>query len=281
MNILVPIDFTNISEAGLHTAIHIARQFNAKIYLFHVIGVNKPGALRSNGDTMTHAQANAEYNQFVIGMINKSKDQLNVIIKKYKNDKVEFVPVIEVGDFRDRLEDCIKLISIDLIVMGTSGEISLSEFYTGNHTAQVIRVSDKPVLAVKNEIRPEQLKTLLVITDLKKHDQKTVALVRDFAKLFKMKTMIGYLKKNRDLVLDNLFERLEHFATENNFENYSLHVIGKGGKVKNIGDFSDKNQVDVVATIEEMVSGIIRLFFGNVTEEMMGELDQPILAIGR
>ncbi len=279
LNILVPIDFTNISDAGLRSAINIANKTNGIIYLFHVIGENNPNLFRPDGDAIAHQKESEEYNHIMIELIDKSKEQLHKIISNYSNNQVEFIPIIEVGDFKEKLDECLKLVPIDLIIMGTSGETSIAEFFSGNHTAQVMQTSNKPVLAVKDEITANDLHKLLILTDLRDHEHETIKMIRDFAEIFNMKVLIAFMKKNKDLIEDNLYKRLEKFATESGFNNYSLHIIGKGGKIKSLKKFTEKHDINLVATISEMESGMIRLFFGNLTEELVEKIDQPVMAV--
>jgi len=278
-NILVPIDFTKIAETGLATAVNIAKQKNAKIYVLHVIDEQTPDSFRPDADLQAKHNTDVKYNALMVELIDKRKRQLSTIVGRYGHDKVEIRPVITVGKFREKLDATIDKNSVDLIVMGTSGETSISEFFTGNHTSQTIRVAGKPVLAVKEHLPITKFEKILLLIDLKSYKKQIVKLIKDFINMFDMEVIIAHVKQNKDVIEGNIIDNLEAFAKENKFKNYSLKVIGKGEKVEKVSELADQIDFDLIATISEGSSGLIRLFFGSYTEKLLNKLDKPLLSI--
>jgi nucleotide-binding universal stress UspA family protein len=243
-----------------------------------VINEPTPQGFQPDGDMLSRAEKMNEHDRFMVELINKRNAQLENLADRF-NKFLEVETKIEFGKFSDRLERFLEENQIDMIVMGTTGETSISEFFSGNHAARAIRVADIPVLAVKEYFAINKAGKLLLLVELKKYSKETVKLIRKFAQLFDLQVHIGHVKQNKDIVNEDLMKDLKKFAQTHDFKNYAMHVIGKGEKAEKIKDFAEYLKVDLIATISEGDSGLIRLLFGSDTEKFLNKVDEPILAI--
>ncbi len=280
-NILVPIDFTSVAETGLATAIDLANQFGAHINLLHIIKEQGSLGFQTTGDMEANAKLVNERNHFILELMKKRKVQMHNIVEKYRSSSISFNTYIDYGSFKDQLEAHLKTHSTDLIVMGTTGETSVSEFISGNHAARAIRVADIPVLAVKDYFPIMKHDKLLILVELHEYDFQKVKLIKQFADLLQMKVLIGHVKQFKDVVKGDIYNELQKFALENNFLDSTIHIIGRGEKIQAVKDFIRSNDVNMIASISKKDSGLMRFIFGSDTEDFINEIDRPLVAVSQ
>lgn len=142
--ILVPIDFSDGSTAALDYAVGLAGKLDAKITLLNVIGVQVLGAEYG----MPVAASAVEL------ICDTSQQELAKLIAANK-DKASFAPpVLEIGDPRTTIEQVVKKLGADLVVMGTHGRRGLKRLLLGSVAEMVVRTSPCPVLLVRAEDKP-------------------------------------------------------------------------------------------------------------------------------
>ena len=138
-NILFPTDFSERSAAALPYAAAIARHYDAKIYLAHVVvseeAVSSPAAV---------TPANRTIAQQEMAILDRC-DLLNGL---------QYEALVEEGELWDVLSKLIKDHEIDFIVLGTSGGGGFKKLIAGSVAEEVVREAFCPVLAVGPEVPP-------------------------------------------------------------------------------------------------------------------------------
>ncbi len=278
-NILIPIDFSNESMHGLASGLKIARDIDAKIILFHALPKAESDNFSPSADVQLRQEEAKENDLYMAELMAKKKSDLNKIIRKYGNEQNHITAVIRVGDFNDALEEYLNDHNVNLIVMGSSGETSLREWFSGNHAAVTMRIADVPVLIVKQETWINKNGHLMLLTDMKAYKEDAVTSIRDFSALLNMKVHITHILQNKDATVENIQGKLEDFAKEFKFRNYTVEIISKGDISQMVKSYVKKHDMDIIASISEGNSGLSRLFFGSDTEKMINALDIPYLAV--
>ncbi len=143
-HILVPTDFSKYSDMALKTALDIAKQYNSKIYLLHVID-------RQVQECAVDYCLNYE----VVQMLKKeslktSKDNLKKeadAIAKGKNIKVAFD--VKTGNPAEVILSEQKTKKIDLIVIASHGKTGMLKQFMGSVADKVVKGAKCPVTVVK------------------------------------------------------------------------------------------------------------------------------------
>ena len=137
--ILVPTDLSETAEYALAYAKELAAKFNAKLYVLYCV---------------TDLQSAIGYvpglslDQITSSMTKEAEKQIEHLRNKYKlNENVEIS--IKSGDAAKKIAEFTDENDIDLIVMGAHGKSGVERFMFGSVTEKVLRLSKKPVLAVK------------------------------------------------------------------------------------------------------------------------------------
>jgi nucleotide-binding universal stress UspA family protein len=277
--ILVPIDFTEVSILGLKTSVEIATQIKADLNLLHIIRDHSNVGFQAIADMQASAKQVSEQEHFMIEWIKKRSKDLKDLMDQHRSSALIMNPFLEFGSFTDQFKKHLKDNPPDLVVMGTSGETSFSEFFTGNHATKAIRIADVPVLAVKEYIPLMNMDKILILVSLKKYDKQKVGLIKKFAGLLDLKVLVGHVKEYKDLVKDDIYSELQKFARDNDLQNGEIQIIGKGEKVEAVQHFVEQNDVKIIASISEGDKGLVRMIFGSDTEQFLNKIDKPLLAV--
>jgi nucleotide-binding universal stress UspA family protein len=158
-NILVATDFSPASDRALDYALSLARRYEARIFLVHVI--------TSDADVMMAPEIMARtYETEVRG----AEERMGEILISGRLRDVFHETVIEHGSLWPTLEALIGKHNIDLVVVGTQGAGGLLKVLLGSGAEQIFRQAKCPVLtvgpAVKGETpREVEFKNILFATD--------------------------------------------------------------------------------------------------------------------
>jgi len=138
--ILLPTDFSEGSKNALPYAMELAKQYNASLYLIHVIydlsqasGLHVPHVNLDQLYLEIEAQAKKELERFGL----EEFRGLNV-----HREIIRGVPYEEIIKFAEKNQ-------IDLIVIGTHGRKGLEKLFFGSTAEQVVRRAPCAVLTVR------------------------------------------------------------------------------------------------------------------------------------
>lgn len=139
--VLVPIDFSETSEAALKYGIALARAFKAEIHLLHV--PEHPGQ-----------GAEAEYPLGIFEtMQNAAHDRLGKLLTAGETKELKPQLAMRLGKPPAEIIRYAHEHGIDLIVMGTHGRQGVAHVLIGSVAERVVRGAPCPVLTVHNEER--------------------------------------------------------------------------------------------------------------------------------
>ena len=142
--ILVPTDFSEYSDKALQQGIDIARQYNAKVYLFHVI----PGEFQNTFVDYAipiEAIESIEMQQ----KENATKHMKDQLAKFPKAKDAEVFMEIGRGVPYDEILREEREKGIDLIVIASLGRTGLAKYLIGSVARNVLRNAVCPVLLTK------------------------------------------------------------------------------------------------------------------------------------
>jgi universal stress protein A len=139
--ILVPTDFSGLSCETFSWAALLAKEFDAKILIVHVI--SERAAVEMTAQPGNPWENVLEWEDHA--MIENFQSCLSFEIKQ----GVETQTLVEVGQAAERLIEAAKENKADLIVMATHGRTGLSHALIGSVAEKVVRKAPCPVLTVR------------------------------------------------------------------------------------------------------------------------------------
>jgi|AntRauTorckE6833_2_1112554.scaffolds.fasta_scaffold39837_1 nucleotide-binding universal stress UspA family protein len=160
-NILVPIDFSDLSVKALQIANHICEAFDAKITLFHAyIPVADVDGLYYMGMGVGTQTPFEDIEPSI-------KDRLKQIGGEHLNKKYIADTVVGIGNPSHAINEAAS--DKDLVIMTTHGRTGFTRLLLGSTTEKVLRTSHTPVLAVEKASDFAPLKRMMVTTDFSEH----------------------------------------------------------------------------------------------------------------
>ena len=143
-NILVPTDFSEYSDRALSQALDIAKQYNAKIYLLHVIHliIHRCAIDYSIGEDMVQ--------EIKKQALDAAYDNIKKQLEKFpKSSEVEIHTDIATGITYDAILQEAKDKKIDLIVIASLGQSGIAKYLIGGVARNVLKGAQCPVLLTK------------------------------------------------------------------------------------------------------------------------------------
>jgi nucleotide-binding universal stress UspA family protein len=144
-NILVPIDFSEPSDSALVYGRTLARTFNARLHVLHVVddsaflaGVD---GYALNGRTV------------LADMTDEAEKQLLTCLTEEDWRDPKTITEVWTGAAAPGIVDYARQEAIDLIVMGSHGRGFISGLLTGRVAEKVVRIAPCPVLTVRTPER--------------------------------------------------------------------------------------------------------------------------------
>lgn len=273
--ILVPTDLSDIANYGLDTAIGLAKKIDAQIFLLNAI----TPIYGSNFSAMGVASAStvSEETRYVMELHKRNEARLAEIAKEKSAHGVRITTSVQVKDMQEAIHDFIEEHDIDLVVMGTSGESTFTEFFVGNHTEQVIRISKCPVLAVKQSRPDLEINNVVLATDLNPEAYEGVTHIKKFSSYFSPSIHVLHVMKDQEDSEAEVISKLESFAHRHHFSNYSLHAVYADNEREGILAFAKEKGADLIAVITHGRTGLANLIFGSISESLVKEANIPVL----
>jgi nucleotide-binding universal stress UspA family protein len=146
--ILVPVDFSRSSEAGVRYALNAAREFGAEVIVYHVITAKEIAAFGRA------RRKRALVDDRFYGLIDACKLRLRRFVDRIRGDAAREVRVREKAEFGTPERNIVKAAveeKADLIVMSMSRKGRWARLFSRGVTKKVTRHAPCPVLAVPAE----------------------------------------------------------------------------------------------------------------------------------
>lgn len=139
--ILFPTDFSEGSANALPYAVDMVKQYNARLYILHVIYDIK----RAAGLSIPHISSDELYkelHEWALKELEKSCIEDTRGLTNIEKAVVQGIPYEEIIDF-------VKKEKIDMTVIGTYGRSGLDRFIFGSTAERVVRKAPCAVLTVR------------------------------------------------------------------------------------------------------------------------------------
>jgi nucleotide-binding universal stress UspA family protein len=144
--IMVATDFSPVSDRALEFAASIARRFNSKIYLTHIVTIH--------GYPMVAPEIAAASFEKLRG---EAEAKISEIVDSGRLYGIARETIVADGTLWATLESLVERHNIDLLVLGTHGASGVKKLVIGSGAEQVFRQARVPVLTVGPHVTGEPL----------------------------------------------------------------------------------------------------------------------------
>jgi nucleotide-binding universal stress UspA family protein len=272
--ILVPTDFSEFALNAARVAAKIAHKTGAEIYFLHVVSI-------------------PSYETGILPFQDRQEVAEGLLILKHVRSKfqdlfgqdfLQGIRCVEAVSFElvyDSIAGEAKKHDIDLIVMGTHGTTGfVSDYFIGSNTDKVVRMSEIPVIAVKEDTGSDGFNKILFAGDFSEKIDKSFEPIKQFAAIQQAELMLLHVvTKGEFFYTGPLTQRMNDFAKNHNLSNFSCHVFNAESVQTGINEFASSHDVDLIATVTSGRRGLALLFNGSVTTDIVNKASRPVMTV--
>ncbi len=257
--VLVPTDFTEVTENAMYQAVQAAKHLKYKVVLLHVI------------DKTTKAQLKKDYEGLEsIGV------RLDAIADEVKSThKVEVDTIAKEGDIFTTIGEVARDIGANLLYLGTHGKVGMQKL-TGSFAIKVVTSSPVPVVVVqKKPVNQGYKKIILPITSDAGPWEKTrwaTFIAKNFgAEIDIYQLDIPGLEEATGIIT-------KHFDKEG--VKYKITKAGGKNFSKNVIDYATSSVSDMIMIMTNPDKNFSTFILGSYDEEMIFNSSQiPVMCI--
>jgi len=143
--ILVPLDFSACSIAGLEFAIRFASRWDAQLVLLNAVPIR---ALVPYGE-----YGGRELPDIIGYAQDAAKQEMKELISRMRTRGIKVEAAVELGDAAEEICDYAREHDVDLIITSTHGSTGLKHVVIGSTAEHVVRYAHCPVLVVPSHPR--------------------------------------------------------------------------------------------------------------------------------
>jgi len=271
--ILVPVDFSTISDNAIDYAGELVQLMKSKLILMHVYHVPVATA-----EVPVIMPAWDEIEKDCMSALEKIKQSIH---RKY-NSTLEIECICRMGFVIDEIIDqYTDEKNIDLVIMGMEKGGYLSEMIMGSNATELIKRADFPVLIINEQVKFKDIKKIVLACDYEKIVDKSILNpLKEFVKLFKSHVYVLNVinkieiestisKSTEDIGIDNRLEGIEH----------SFHFVENEDTITGINEFVTGINADMIVIIPHKHQFLDRILNESNTKRMAFHTSIPLLAL--
>lgn len=289
--ILVPIDFSDYSLNACQVAFSIANLINAKIKILHIFyNPYFPSSLPM-AKAFDYSEEDSGKINDVLAKVRIRMEKLCNIIDQKVNEG-EFPPVnysysIKEGQAGEDIVEYAKRYKPTLIIMGTKGKDKNDTDILGSVTAEVIEMSEYPLLAVpKNSSFKDGKKAghMAFLTNFSQRDMISFDHLARLVKYYKgAKITLIHIniinKKKEKRSEEDIIKIRDYFATQYPDMDIDYQLIEDTDMLTAITQYLEDSKVDIVALNTRRRNIFARMFVPSMSRKLLARSNTTLLVL--
>jgi nucleotide-binding universal stress UspA family protein len=268
--ILIPIDFSELSEYAFSIAKEIQAKNDAELICLNIIHVGKDAMFNYDG-TLSSS------NDFDVKAFEKLRVEheakMNQFVQNSKNTK----GLVRIGNIESDILHCEKNESVDLIIMGTHGSEGLAQQLSGTIADKIIRLANAPVISLKCKRETSEFKDILLAGDFNPPIKDNISQLKELATIFGAKLHLlrvntPFNKEKKEIIE----HQMDQYCELNEIESADFHIIEGKNVESGVTEFAEKNNIEFIAIGSRGRMGISAFFNGCVSADLVNHLHKPV-----
>lgn len=263
--ILVPIDFSEQSTNAYRFAIQLEQTSKAEVHLLHVIEMPALPTLSVEEERLADVKKAAE-------------ERLDYLVKKHTRPEVSLKYHIAFGATAKKILEYVASHAIDVVVMGTKGATGMREIFIGSNTEKIVRASGVPVIAVKDQVRPREIKNIVFPNIIEPDSNEDLVMkVKQLQHSLNAHLHVVYINTPLNFRQDILTrESLAQFAKRYMLKDCTTNVFNDVEEETGIINFTRMIDADMIAVGTHGRKGLSHLLSGSLAEDLVNHAKIPI-----
>ncbi|MFZ6011947.1 MAG: universal stress protein [Bacteroidota bacterium] len=270
VNILVPIDFSDLSRVAVQYAVKIANKLGGNVTLLHVVNITQ--TVRA---TMRLKVKSLE-RDLIRGAKEDMDDLLKEVSKHVKTSQPIKYKVVRGASFNETVRRSARRLRSGLIIMGTKGAGGLKKVVMGSNTTSIIEVSHIPVLAVPAHAQFKSIRNIVYACDLKNLEKELKKLIPYVEKFGCTVHILHIVSSGRDV--ETTEEKIEKIVQKLGYDNIVALVLVDQNIDGAIDQYIDVSKADMLAMFTHDLNFYEKLFDRSYTRRMAFHSKIPLLA---
>ncbi|OKS86850.1 universal stress protein [Mucilaginibacter polytrichastri] len=277
--LLIATDFSANARHAADYGYNLAKHIKANVLLCNAVMV--PSEIPQAGGVVWPAE---EYDL----LMDDSAEGLKQLRKhlEHKDYTAGFHPAItctnSAGTVTDVVNNIISTHEIEMVVSGTHGSSSLSQFLLGNHSKAIINGVQKPVLLIPHMAVIEPVKKIAFAVDFEapEKDVENIYALIPLAKRLNAEILITHVYKEKyeaPAFKQWIGELLTQISNKANYPNIYYRVIKSENTENGLNWLCAHGQIDMLAMIHRPHNFFENIFEGSHTQKMAGHINIPLL----
>lgn len=264
-NMIVPIDFSELSLKGLELAVLMTKETKAKIELVHVL---------KNTENMPFGQERMKMEQ-----INQAFESLLKRTNK-QHPNVETGYTIKEGKVQDKITEVASSKENAVIVTSTHGASGWEELFTGSNAYKIVAAAERPVFTVRGENIPDRIQKIVLPLDTTFETREKTPFTAQVAGMFNAEVHVVGVSKTE---IDEVKEKLEDYKTQavNYLSDHNIKTITDDLTGDNLTDitieYAKKVNADLISIMTEQEKDIKNILLGSYAHQMINKSPVPVL----
>jgi len=268
MRILIPTDFSQLSDFATIMADKLKALEDIEVHFLHVVDWSEP-ELDSEGNP--HA-AEGEDPRILASHLKEAKAKMEELAKNRPDQTFQIL----FGPRTKTLVDYAESNHFDMIIMGTKGARGLGRWLSGSETQHIARQSNVPVLSLMCDRSDLDIKNILVVHDFHNKGAFELPMLKLFETGFGAKIHLLYVSTT-ELDAQKIHDKMDKFAEVNGLANILKHIHADSDVSSGITHFNQMNDMDMILIGTEGRRGLGRLLKTSVAEKLINNLYKPII----
>jgi universal stress protein A len=293
--ILVPTDFSEYSDKALKQAFVIAAEYNAQVFVLHVVHERIHGALSDDYSDISITRDVIQNLQR--DLRERARTRLQKQVKRFpESRKVAVTQIVANGVPYEEILREQEQQGVDLIVIASLGQSGIARFLIGGVARNVLKAAKCPVLLTKDIFLSKPTK-ILVPTDFSEYSDKALKQALDVARQYGARVYLLHVlpvyrqyaidypvpqelldaheKQGEDAVRGEMANQRDKFPQAKEVE--VIPEIARGLTYELILEKAEEEGIDLIVIASLGQSGIARYLIGGVARNVLKGAKCPVL----
>lgn len=263
--ILVPTDFSPLSDNALDFACQIAMQMKSEIFLLNI------QSLPANDDASMAIELIKTIEEAAKENLKLKQDEIREIYKDLKiTGNFSFgIPSLTIKEFLETNE-------YDLVVMGTKGASGVDKFLFGSVAESISKHSPCPVIIVHADDKYKPVKHIAVPIDINYkfgESHKMVQKIVEYAELFKADLNWFFVNTDKKDYQNDI-----HYMLEDG-KKIDIEIVDGDTVEHGIANYCQSHPLDLLIILKRDYSLVQQLFHRNIFGEILQHQSLPIMVV--
>lgn len=280
--VLVAVDFSDYSLEACRAAFLVAYQMNAKVKILHVYNVHFP-------ITFPFADSADNDKEDVLSVARKRMLDFCYEIDKRITEKdfpsVNYSYSLREGIIEEEIENFVEEYKPFLLVLGRKGLSNNKRNIMGNVTADIIEMTNVPVMAVPEKSKFKQasdIKHIAFLTNFQKRDLESfdhlVDILRPYPDVKVTLLHVNVISKEGGKWKESeLLEMQKYFNVKYPEMNIGYKLIDSPDMIETINNFIKEENVNIVSLNTRRRNLFGRIFLPSISRKVLSESDVTLV----